>query len=103
MRRTQPPPVPSHASGATRRGDRVRRREFIFFITTATAAWPLTAPAEQSGKVYRVGVLSAGADASNSELAAVSRDAFQKLGWFEGKNIISSVDMRRTIPIGCLS
>jgi putative tryptophan/tyrosine transport system substrate-binding protein len=66
----------------------VRRREFIFFITTATAAWPLTAPAEHSGKVYRVGVLSAGADASNSELAAVSRDAFQKLGWFEGKNII---------------
>ena len=66
----------------------MRRREFIFFITTATAAWPLTAPAEQSGKVYRVGVLSAGADASNSELAVVSRDAFQKLGWFEGKDII---------------
>jgi ABC-type uncharacterized transport system substrate-binding protein len=63
----------------------VRRREFIFLITTATAAWPLPAPAEQAGKVYRVGVLNAGIP--NPKSAAISRDAFEKLDWIEGKNI----------------
>jgi putative ABC transport system substrate-binding protein len=65
----------------------VRRREFIFLVASATAAGPLATPAQQSGKVYRVGVLSAGFDTPNSQLAAVSLDAFEKLGWFEGKNI----------------
>ena len=66
----------------------MRWRDFIFLVAGATAAWPLPAPAQQSGKVYRVGVLNAGtAGATTPELAAVSRDAFQKLGWIEGENI----------------
>jgi putative tryptophan/tyrosine transport system substrate-binding protein len=66
----------------------VRRRDFIWLLGSATAAWPLPAPAEEAGKVYRVGVLNAGASVPNPRLASVSRDAFEKLGWIEGKNII---------------
>ena len=38
----------------------MRRREFIFLMTGAMAVRPLAASAQQSGKVYRVGVLNAG-------------------------------------------
>jgi putative ABC transport system substrate-binding protein len=64
----------------------MKRRDFIFLMASATAVRPLGAPAQQSEKVYRVGVLNAGA-VGIPRLAAISRDAFEKLGWIEGKNI----------------
>jgi putative ABC transport system substrate-binding protein len=64
----------------------VNRRTFVLLLAGATAARPLATSAEQSGKVFRVGVLSAGTGTPKS-LADVSREAFEKLGWFEGKNI----------------
>jgi len=64
----------------------MRRRELILLMAGTTAAWPLSFPsAQQSGTIFRVGVLQAGAE--DPESAAVSRDAFQKLGWIEGTNI----------------
>jgi putative ABC transport system substrate-binding protein len=66
----------------------MRRRDFILLVGCAAAVWPQAAPAEETGKLYRVGVLSPGAGSLAPELAATSREAFEKLGWIEGKNII---------------
>jgi len=63
----------------------VNRRTLVFLLA-ATAARPFAVSAQQSGKVFRVGVLNAGTGTSKP-LADVSREAFEKLGWFEGKNI----------------
>ena len=65
----------------------MNRRTFVILAAGGTAAWPLAASAQQPGNEFRVGVLNAGAEASNPALDAVSREAFEKLDWFEGKNI----------------
>jgi putative tryptophan/tyrosine transport system substrate-binding protein len=65
----------------------MRRREFIALLGGAVVAWPVGASAQQAGKVYRVGVLSAGG-APPPELRAVLPDALRELGWIEGKNIV---------------
>src|SRR5262249_42002867 len=66
----------------------MRRREFIT-ILAATAAWPVVASAQHAERIARIGVLMASGE-SNPQYqtyVAVFRDAFQKLGWAEGRNI----------------
>jgi putative ABC transport system substrate-binding protein len=63
----------------------MKRREFITFISGA-AAWPLAARAQQPGKIYRIGVFTAGAPI-RSTTWSILIDALKELGWTEGKNI----------------
>jgi len=61
------------------------RREFITLLGGA-AAWPLAARAQQAGKVYRIGVFTAGAPLM-SKTWSIFIDGLKELGWTEGKNI----------------
>jgi putative ABC transport system substrate-binding protein len=66
----------------------MRRREFIT-ILAGTAAWPIAGSAQQAERIRRIGVLMAPAE-NNPQYQtymAVFRDAFQNLGWAEGRNI----------------
>ena len=65
----------------------MRRREFIFLIGSAAAAWPRAGRAQEIER--RVGVLVNSSEndlEKQSELGAF-RARLQELGWFEGRNI----------------
>src|SRR5262249_38708779 len=85
------PGAPARRAGATarprRRGDRMKRRECIFALGGAAAAWPLAAGAQQARKTYTIGRLTAGSFASVSALVEEFEDALREMGWIEGKNI----------------
>jgi len=72
----------------------MRRREFITLLG-GTAAWPLTARAQQPSGMRRIGVLlSANADAPSVKTAlAAFEQGLQQLGWTEGRNV--RIDVRR--------
>ena len=68
----------------------MKRREFITLLGGAAVAWPLAARAQQPSGIRRVGVLSGVATEADSEAQArdaVFREALQKLGWTEGRNV----------------
>jgi len=61
----------------------MRRRQFITLLGGAAAAWPVAARAQQSGKVYRLGVLA--------DVTPVLSGLFyglRELGYVEGQNLI---------------
>jgi putative tryptophan/tyrosine transport system substrate-binding protein len=61
----------------------MRRREFIAFVGTAAAAWPLAA---RAGKLPTIGVL--GSDAAGwSAWSAAFVQRLHELGWIEGRTI----------------
>ena len=74
----------------------MRRREFITFLGGAAAAWPLAARAQQSERVRRIGVISAGGlDADDLDLQArvgAFQQGLQQLGWTNGQNV--HIDIR---------
>src|SRR5215467_8375360 len=66
--------------------DHMKRREFIGLVGGAVA-WPVAAGAQQLGKVYRIGVFSAGSPPLTPTFSAFP-DALRALGWIEGQNIL---------------
>src|SRR5262249_9449871 len=71
-----------------RRGDRMKRREFMTLIGCA-AAWPLAARAQQGERARRVGVLMnlAADDAEGQARLTAFLQALQQLGWTDGRNV----------------
>jgi putative ABC transport system substrate-binding protein len=66
----------------------LRRREFIKLLSGA-AAWPLTARAQQSENVRRIGVLMSVAanDPEGKARFAAFEQGLQQLGWVDGRNV----------------
>jgi putative tryptophan/tyrosine transport system substrate-binding protein len=66
----------------------MRRREFITLLGGAAAAWPLTARAQQGGKIPTVGYLwhAGSADEETPYFGAI-REGFARLGYVEGRNL----------------
>jgi ABC-type uncharacterized transport system substrate-binding protein len=66
----------------------MRRRDFVAIVSGA-ATWPLTARAQQSGRMLRVGVLMPYAE--SDPLAQIWFKAFlqemQAVGWIDGRNV----------------
>jgi len=75
----------------------MRRREFIGIMGGA-AAWPLTAHAQHSEPMRRIGMLMGYAedDSEGQARAMAFLDGLQKLGWSPGRNI--RVDVRWASP-----
>jgi putative ABC transport system substrate-binding protein len=73
----------------------MKRREFITLLGGAAAAWPLSARAQQPGRIYRIGLLVGALD---SPVMAPGHPAFReelrKRGFNEGHNLI--VEFRST-------
>src|SRR5262245_4875222 len=64
----------------------IRRREFIFTLGGAVAAWPLAARAQQSGKVRRIGFISGGSRAAVFDVLGSFLEGMRALGYVEGKD-----------------
>ena len=62
----------------------MRRREFITLLGSTAAAWPLIARAQQTGKIYKIGLLS---PSSSQPPLAYLFNSLRELGWIEGKNV----------------
>jgi putative tryptophan/tyrosine transport system substrate-binding protein len=62
----------------------MRRREFIALIGSAAASWPLSAHAQQPGKMWRIGLIM------HSPMKALDGlfEGLRELGYVEGQNII---------------
>jgi putative tryptophan/tyrosine transport system substrate-binding protein len=75
----------------------MRRREFLVLLTGAAAAWPLTAAAQQPGKLARIGYLGFGTAFAWSTRVEAMRAGLRDLGYIEGKNIVIEFRWAETI------
>src|SRR5688572_22705267 len=66
-------------------GADMRRRQFIALVGGATLAWPLPVPAQQAGRMRRIGILLY----SKQEQATISPmlRGLEALGYVDGKNV----------------
>ena len=76
----------------------VDRRTFLFVLSLGALSAPLTAEAQQAGKVYRVGLLALlpAADATRQMKALKTR--LRDLGYIEGENSYLSTARRKEGP-----
>jgi putative tryptophan/tyrosine transport system substrate-binding protein len=66
--------------------DHLKRREFITLVVGA-AAWPLTARAQQAGKLPTIGFLGSSTPSAMSQWVAAFVRRLRDLGWIEGRTI----------------
>jgi len=66
----------------------MRRRQFITLLGGAAAAGPLTAHAQQAGKIPRIGFMGNSTPAMEANLVGPFREGLRELGYEEGHNLI---------------
>lgn len=66
----------------------MRRREFIIGLGGAIAGWPSIPHAQEPDKVYRLGHLAAGTQASRQPLIDAFIRGMQNLGYIVGQNLV---------------
>jgi putative tryptophan/tyrosine transport system substrate-binding protein len=64
----------------------MRRRKFLAWIGVSAVAWPLGVAAQQTGKVYRVGLLWDSPAMFPRAIEAL-RQGLREHGWIEGQNL----------------
>jgi putative ABC transport system substrate-binding protein len=72
----------------------VRRRDFITLVGGAAVAWPLAALAQEPGRTYRLGIVSAAT--RNIPAYVAMTEELRRLGFIEGKNL--TIDFRSYGP-----
>src|SRR5262249_5762388 len=77
----------AYALRPRRRGDRMKRREFITLLGGAVAGWPLAARAQQPGKLRTIGFSGLSTRSAESELVAAFAQRLHELGWIENRTI----------------
>src|SRR5690242_8193852 len=67
----------------------MRRREFITLFGGAIAAWPISARAQQTDSVRRIGVIFslATTDTESQQRKIAFEQGLQELGWTDGRNV----------------
>ena len=78
------------AARPRRRGDRMRRREFIAGLGGGAIGWTLAAGAQEQGRSYRVGFLTPAGRQTSTMLALF--DELRINGFVEGRNLTALVD-----------
>jgi len=69
----------------------MRRIGLAVVLPVSLILAPLAAQAQQSGKVYRVGVLASSTEANFGPSVKVFREALHAAGWVEGRNLMLDV------------
>jgi ABC-type uncharacterized transport system substrate-binding protein len=66
----------------------MRRRDFITLVGGAAAGWPLSARAQQAGKLYRIGFLSYQGCGASLDPNGAFRRGLREVGYVEGRNLV---------------
>jgi putative ABC transport system substrate-binding protein len=67
---------------------RLRRREVITLLGSGAVAWPLAAPAQQAGKVPRIGFLGSASPAGSAKAVEAVRMGLRDFGYAGSRNIV---------------